>query len=234
VGYHLRVAFHPSVRLEAKRGWDFGKALAEFIEPNKSDLKGEAWFFTQPQGPSPNSFLSVTVQPSDIQLHASYPIHGREWYEARYGMLLRRFAEFFKPELILESSAMIRGNLPINGDARTFLAEHVMNMDPSRTDPFGRPIHLLGLRFFFPPFRQKGKKGKDAITNWQVNVKAESLLEDPSKLYLEADADWPTPSAWNDNAVSHILEQLDTVGGYLEKNVVAFLQHRTGEKPGGN
>jgi hypothetical protein len=232
LGYHLRVDFHPTVRLETKKGWDFGKLLSEFIEPNKSELKEEAWFFRQPQGASPESFLSVTVGPSDIQLHASNPVHLKEWYETRYGMLLQKFAEFFKPELILGSSAMIHGLLPIDGDARTFLATHVMNMNPSRVDAFGRPIHLLGLRFFFPPFRHKGRKGKEAVTNWQVNVKAESWLEDPSKLYLEADADWPDTSQWTSSAANKLLEQLGTVGQYLEKNVVAFLQHEPDENPG--
>jgi hypothetical protein len=232
LGYHLRVVFHPEIRLEQKRGWDFGRTLTEFIQPNKSELQAEAWTFSQPQGGSPNCFLSVNVRPSDIQLNVSQPVNNKEWYETRYGLLLRRFAEFFTPELILESSAMIHGLLPIDGDARTFLAQHVMNMNPSRTDQFGRPIHLVGLRFFFPPFRKKGKKGKEAVTDWQVNVKAESWLEDPGKLYLEADADWPSPEKWTETAVNRALERLNTVGEYLEKNVVAFLQHRPDEQTG--
>jgi hypothetical protein len=232
LGYHLSVQFHPEIRLEQKRGWEFGKALAEIIEPKKSDLQDELWSFVQPQGSSPNCYLSVTVRSSDIQLHVSQPVQSKEWFETRYGLLLGRFADFFSPKLILLSSAMIHGLLQIDGDARAFLGEHVMNMSPSRVDPFGRPIHLLGLRFFFPPFRRKGKKGKEAVTDWQVNVKAESWLQDPSKLYLEADADWPTARQWTESAVNKVLEHLDEVGNYLEKNVVAFLQHRPKEEKG--
>jgi len=112
---------------------------------------------------------------------------------------------------------MIHGTIPINGDARTFLAQHVMSIDPDRVDRFGRPIHLVGLRFFFPPFRHKGKKGKAAVANWQVNVKAESLLEDPSKLYLEADADWSEPEDWSDEATANLVKQLGIVSSYLEE-----------------
>src|SRR5262249_31553383 len=230
LGYHMRVSFHPQLRLDPKRGWDFGKTLADFIEPNKSELKEEDWTFSQPQGSSPNSFLSVTVRPSNLQMDAQLPIQGKEWYETRYGLLLKKFAEFFKPELILESGSMIHGTIPIDGDARAFLAGHVMSMDPSRADQFGRPIHLVGLRFFFPPFRRKGQKGKGAVTDWQVNVKAESLLEDPSKLYLEADADWPSPEQWSDGATAKLIEQLGIVSTYLERNVVAFLQHTPDER----
>jgi hypothetical protein len=231
-GYHLSVGFHPEIRLEHKKGWDFGKALTEILEPKESDLQDKLWSFTQPQGSSPNCYLSVTVRPSDIQLHVAQPVQSKEWYETRYGLLLKRFADFFRPKLILTSSAMIHGLLQIDGDSRVFLGEQVMNMRSYRADSFGRPIHLLGIRFFFPPFRRKGRKGKEAVTDWQVNVKAESWLEDPSKLYLEADADWPTPQQWTESAVDKIPEHLDVVGNYLEKNVVAFLQHRPKEEKG--
>jgi len=137
IGYHMRVIFHPVIRLESKKGWEFGQKLADFIEPSQSNLKADEWTFIQPQGASPNSFLTVTVRPSDVQLNATFPAHGKEWYETRYLLLLKKFADFFKPELILESSAMIRGTVPVDGDARTFLAGHVMNMSPNRTDPFG-------------------------------------------------------------------------------------------------
>ncbi len=232
LGYHLRLAFHPKIRLDPKRGWDFGKTLADFIQPNKSELKEDDWTFSQPQGSSSSGFLSVSVGPDNLQMNASLPIQPKEWYETRYGLLLKKFGEFFQPELILGSSAMIHGTIPIDGDARTFLAMHVMNMNPSRVDQFGRPIHLVGLRFFFPPFRKKGKKGKQAVTDWQVNVKAESLLEDPGKLYLEADADWADSEEWSDTATAKKVEQLKIVAEYLEKNVVAFLQHTPEEQPG--
>src|SRR5262245_267429 len=134
LGYHMRVAFHPEVRLEPNKGWDFGKALSEFIQPNKSDLKEEAWTFSQPHGDSPHSSVSVTVQTSSIEFDVLLPNQKKEWYETRYGVLLNKFAAFFEPRIILASSAMIHGTMQVDGDARTFLARHVMNIEEDRPD----------------------------------------------------------------------------------------------------
>src|SRR5438132_1323563 len=93
-GYNLKVGFHPAIRLDSKKGWDFGKKISDLIEPKGSDFSGDSWSYMQPQGASPNCFLSVNVRVSDIQLNASFPIHPKEWYETRYAQLLRRFHEF--------------------------------------------------------------------------------------------------------------------------------------------
>lgn len=226
----MRVQFHPEVRLDRKRGHEFAQKLATFIDPQKIELTQEKWTFTQPLGSAANSFLSVTVTQRDLQMHASFPSFGKEWYEQRYQMLLKQFRAFFGPEMILESSAMVRGVLSVDGDARIFLSQHVMQIDPARTDSFGRPIHLVGIRFFFPPFmKPKEGKRKQGVVDWQVNVKAESLIEDPTKLFLEADADWPVPRSWNEDSEKEEIQRLEAVSQYLEKNVIAFLQHEGGD-----
>jgi hypothetical protein len=74
----------------------------------------------------------------------------------------------------------------------------------------------------------KTGKRKPVVTDWQVNVRAESLLDDPSKLFLEADADWQTPRPWNEGEEKKEIERLELVSQYLEKNVLAFLEHEGG------
>jgi hypothetical protein len=227
LSYNMRVAFAPAIRVEPNKGWEFGKKLSEIMEPSLSDLKGEKWQYQQPIGASPNSFLTVIVQSSEIIMNLTYPppLMTKGWFEDRFALLLKRFHEVFAPKMVLESSTMINGSLPIDGDARTFLATHVMHINPKKTEVFGRPILLVGLRFFFPPFKKKGRKGKEEVTNWQVDVKAESLLENPSRLYLEAHGNWPIPVVWSDDACEEIVKQLAVVDEYMSSDVIAFLQH---------
>lgn len=236
LGYHMRIGFHPEIRLDRKKGPEFSKLLGKIFDPSESKLGSESWEFIEPKGSSPNCFLSVVVEPSNFQFHVSYPEHGKEWYETRFKMLMTSFREFFSPDLVMESSAMIHGLLPVDGDARTFLAGHVTRMGGAKITPFGRPMQLFGLRFFFPPFgrkvKGKGKKMKDDLTEWQVDVKIESCLEDPSKVYLQAEAMWPKPTKWDNAAEESILQQLATVSDYIEKNVIEFLLLRPGDKPG--
>jgi hypothetical protein len=232
-GYAMNVVFHPEIRLDTKRGPDFAKVLSEIFVPTSIEFKSDSWQFMLPQGAMPDGFVSVVVQTNALQFIVSNPEYTRDWYETRFGLLLTRFQAFFKPLMILQSSTMMHGLLPIEGDARTFLAIQVGQMDPDRMKPFGRPIQLLGLRFFMPPFmvksvehgKGKSKKTTEQVTEWQVNVRIESLLEDPKKLFLQAEADWVKPAKWDDAAEKRILSQLDTVSDYMSKNIVGFLRH---------
>ena len=233
-GYSMRVTFHPEIRLDPKRGHDFSKTLSEIFVPTNTAFGSDLWEFVLPQGSTPQCFLAVSVSPSNFQLQVSHPEFKREWYETKFAMLLRRFHEFFKPMMVLQSSIMMQGLLAIDGDARDYLALQVGNMDPARIRPFGRPIQLLGLRFFFPPFKViakgkgkgKAKKTTENVTDWQINLRIESQLEDPKKLYIQADADWVKPSKWDEDAEKSILENLETVSDYMSKNVIGFLRHK--------
>ncbi|MBX9678370.1 MAG: hypothetical protein K2X38_06370 [Gemmataceae bacterium] len=222
-GYFMKLQFHPEIRLERKKGFEFAQRLMSFFDPQTTDFKSERWLFKQPIGSSPDSYLSITVSQRDLQMHCSFPETGMELYENKYQKLLEVFGEFFQPELILSSSAMVRGSMAIDGDSRVFLASDVMKIDGERTKEFGRPIHLVGLRLFFPPFKKKGQ-GKKSQTEWQVDVKVESLLEDPSQLFLEADADWSMPRDWNNDALAEEVQRLGIVQAFLNENILKFLQ----------
>ena len=223
-GYHLALAFHPPIRLERKKGLELALALSDYIDPSNVQLEGHQWRLSQPISGTPKSSLNIVIEQKRIQVEAVFPGHAKEWLEERFSAVLQEFRKTSKPELVLASGAMIRAVLQIDGDAREFLARHVMSLDPSRTDSFGRPIHLVGLRFFFPPFALQKGKDERAITDWQVDVKAESLIEDPSKLFLEADGRWQDTMPWNGENERKVIDRIKVVSDYLQENVVAFLR----------
>lgn len=222
-GYHLGLAFHPPIKLDRKKGIEYAATLSDYIDPSSISLENHGWTITQPVGGTPRSQLRVAITSSQVQVEAVFPTYAKEWFEQRQLAVLENFGVHFEPDLILHSAAMIRGVLPIDGDARSFLAHHVMNIGPERIRPLARPIHVIGLRFVFPPFQKKGEKGPE-VTDWLVDVKAESLGEDPSKLFLEADARWPRSMKWNKENLLATVARLGTVSEYLEKNVADFLR----------
>jgi len=66
---------------------------------------------------------------------------------------------------------------PLNlSDARKFITEKVCSIKESELNPYGRIVHGIGLRFFFPPTSNEPN---------EFDVKIESLLRDPRCLYLE-------------------------------------------------
>ncbi len=78
------------------------------------------------------------------------------------------------------------------------------------------------MRFFFPP--HKKANGEEQVTEWGVSIRAESLMEDPSKLFLEADAEWFESGVWDTETPLKLIKNLSTTQHYLENNVVNFLK----------
>jgi hypothetical protein len=233
-GYALSVRFHPEIKLDRKRGHQFAAALADYLNLEKNEFESHKWFFFEPLPGEESSRFIITVRPNFIELDIQLPKTIKELAETRFGTVLSKFQEIFKPQFLLQSEATVRGTLPIDGDARTFLAVHVMGMNPNRVDSFGRPLHLLGLRFFFPPYIKKKPEGdKPQVTNGHVGVRAESLMEDPSKLFLEAEATWIEAHPWEEEDVTALSDHLETVKNYLEKNVMQFLQASPGNDDDG-
>ena len=76
--------------------------------------------------------------------------------------------------------------------------------------------------------------GAEKSEDWSLQVKAESLVEDPSKLYLEADGRWQARDGmkWDKEAATVVTERLVTVSDYVRKNVVEFVRGCDGEKGG--
>ena len=58
---------------------------------------------------------------------------------------------------------------------------------------------------------------------WGVNIRAESLLENTSKLFLEATGEWTVPQAWVENTPAEVVGHLREVSSYLKDNLLQFL-----------
>jgi hypothetical protein len=239
LGYLIGLEFHPRIKLSQASGLEFAAKLSALADaPRGLDLQENQWTFSQRLGAAPLGAFQVVVRESELIIETVFPTHGMEWLGHRYEFILGEFHKMFTPALLLASTAIIRGTLQIDGDARLFLTTYVTTMQEKRLSPLGRPLHLFGIRLLMPPFQQKqppaGKRRKAKIVktvDWVADVKAESLLEDTHKLYLEAKGQWPTPKPWDDKATKSVVAQLDTVHSFLKDNLVPFL---TAESKGGD
>lgn len=222
-GYYLGIAFHPPIRLERKKGYEFAAALADYLDPSNAMVEDHAWVFSQPIPGSARSRFQVSVSQSQLKIDAEFPRQPKEWFEGRQMAILGKFVQLFVPTLILQSEAMVRGVLAIDGDARTFLAQRVMNIKGEHFSRFGRPIHMIGLTLAFPPFRFESS-GEIKVEDSLVEVKVESLVEDPSKLFLEAKAQWVQPVKCDDEHLSRVVGRQDQVSAYLQTKITEFLR----------
>ncbi len=220
-GYVLAIQFHPSVKLEPRKGYDFAAKLSAYVNPKTVVLDANEWKFSDPLDGSPRSKLGIVISQNRLQMDATLPPHAQEWFEHRFLAILELFRREFKPEIILVSGAMVRAIQPLGVDARQFLARRIGHFEKS-CQVFGRPIHLVGFRFFFPPV-----VGPETRLEWQVDVKVESLAENPQVLFFEADARWPKPVPWTEEAEKEIVQHLATAKDYVQTNVVGFLRQQS-------
>jgi len=233
LGYYLSTFFHPAISLNKKLGYEFATHLAEYLEIDAITAESTGWHMS-----SKRDGVSIEVSESQIRLSGENPAGGKsqEWYEHRYQEVLNRFTEKFQPQIALASKAMVRHLFEIDGDARDFLSQHVMNIEPERFGPLQRPIQLLGMRIAFPPFtrdweKQEGEETSDETTDWLLELKVESWAEDPKLLFVEADASWQEPMPWGGNAdvIEKIVGRLGELNSYLSK-VRNFLDSVNGER----
>lgn len=224
--YVLAVQFHPGISL-TKNGYKFAADISDYLEARTLSLESHQWQLSQPLG---NGLLQLTVAPQLIQFEVHQPEQRLEWIAERCKMVLETFTDTFKPKVMLMQAAKVVGTRQIDGDARMFLAKHVSSLDTKRFTMLNRPIHIFGIRVTCPPYNKaepkKGRK-KQVVTAvpFNVDIKAESWGEDPTKLWLEADAQWPGPFQWDSKNISEAVGHLQLVKDYLAKDVMQFLQN---------
>ncbi|MFG0252654.1 MAG: hypothetical protein ACF8NJ_07280 [Phycisphaerales bacterium JB038] len=227
--YGVRFAFHPHIKLTKKAGLEFATRISDYLEPKKLDLDAHQWTLAQPVGSDPNGSLATQVTANSLSIETAFPTNAQEWFEQRFVHIIEAFADQFKPALVLEHGAIVRATVPIEGDARVFLLKSVLHMAGEQMRPLKRPIHLVGLRLFFPPFEQTTGEHTEQ-TDWDIELKAESLLSDPSKLFLEVDATRATPQEWKKETPEAVVELLGEVKDYLGKHVIPFLESGLGSE----
>lgn len=227
-GSYIAVDFHPSLCLIRKRGFEFAAELSQYMDPSNVHLGETQWRFDQPLEGSNRSRFKIIVGEQRIQISAEFPEKtSAEWLESRQAEILDRFRNMFDLTHVNQSAAMIQATFPVDGDARTFLANHVMHLDREQIKKLNRPIHTIGLRFMLPPFKQEGAVAKKE--DWLLEVKTESLMEDPRRLYIEADGRWQnSPMQWDDAATQTVVNRLVKVSDYLKDHVLEFLIHAEG------
>lgn len=227
LGYYLSAQFHPHITLEKKRGYQFAATLSDYFDADACAFESTGW-----QLRSASQGLTIEVGKGHISLLGENPSgKPQEWYEHRYHDVLARFLENFQPQIALGSNAVIRQLFDVDGDSRDFLAQHVMDINPDRFVPLQRPIQLLGMRIAFPPYKIELEGEEDEKTtaqaDWLLELKVESWLADPEKLFVEADATWPEPMKWDPHATTALVNRLQEITSYLSK-VRDFLDHNTG------
>jgi len=223
--YYSQLDFYPAIKLTRRDGLKFAEAISEYLELEDVQPGVSEWRMA---GGASCDGVNLQIAKHSIVLDAHDPANNLEWYEHRFSAVIREFGDMFSPHVALRrnAKAICLLDLPGNTDARAFLGGWVMLMEPHKLAPIERPLHVLGVRLFFPPFEEGDDEqaGECNKTDWSVNVRVESCINDSGKLFMEADADWGEPISWGDNLADEALDCLGVVTQFMSDKIVKFLR----------
>ncbi len=173
-----------------------------------------------------SAFFRVAVSPTDLLIETGHTDNRTQWFADRCSVILGEFRKCFSPLMVMGTSVRVNGTLAINGDARIFLTSHVTDIDKRRFRVFERPVQLFGLRLAMPAYPRplplkEGQETPDIeVIDSHIEAKAESLLTDPSKLFLETAILWQRPIPWDDNAINVLTERIEETSCFLREKLI--------------
>ncbi|PKA09993.1 hypothetical protein [Leptospira harrisiae] len=172
---------------------------------------------------SPNASLEIRLmnvgpQVSQIIILFSNPDYSMEVIEEEIDRILRVFNNVWPTanKQLISSDSTIR-TLYDSTSQHAFqeLWENRLNQRTEDLSIFGRPIHGGGIRFVLPPLNQTDPN--DPL----IEIKIESFLPDPRKIYVEAQFVWKNPVLLTSNITG--IEKVQTVDKYINETIVNFI-----------
>jgi hypothetical protein len=145
-------------------------------------------------------------------LHVSFDptLKSAEFAAQELVELLREIVGVLAVPVFIHQVHVIRKTLPLppGVDARTFLVRDVAAVPPERLAGFKRPFAAAGLRFVFPPQQMNDLSAHD--------LRIETFLPDPSKLFLEDTATYlvPLPAGQWDQIKANLADANRFLDGY--------------------
>jgi hypothetical protein len=215
-GLHVGVRFAPAAVLDKQHKQQFQQKCGEGFDWRRQEYQENSWLLTcpQPEG-DPRSQLKLSLQPDVVNFEDYFPTAPLEVFGDNLKMVLNCVAEVFNPRLIIGTGVVIRLTAQAEGnDARIYLGQKCLRLD-DRLSVLGRPVHAVGLKFLLPPLA-----GEDQ-PHWQAEIKIESLIEDVRQLFVELDARWANPVAWDLNTV---VERLTIAHTFATGQVTQMIQ----------
>jgi hypothetical protein len=101
--------------------------------------------------------------------------------------IVKEIAGVLPIPIFIHQVHVLRKTMPMAGamDARAFLMQEIVRVPPGRLAAWKRPFAAAGVRFIFPPQQMNDLSAYD--------LKIESFLQDPAKLFVENTASYLMP-----------------------------------------
>lgn len=169
-----------------------------------------------------NDLMKYRVMPDRVLLSYEFCSKSMQYYLDLADDFLKVFSAVSGIQVSLAYSVIIRKlvNIPGVRDAREFMLKNAFGVSEERLKAFGRPLHMFGTRFFFPPLDQKMPL---------YEAKVESAMEDPSTLYVECKGTIAAQTPLKEG-MTGAQEGVRLTGEFMDNNITRFFTQYIGEE----
>ena len=223
-GIAVELLLAPPVIVDARSKLAFQSKLEQEALIELTSVKKDENNVVLTAGPkSTKSSFVVRMQPNQLSVAENFPLTGTEQCVERINAVIRAAIAVFSPSLFVRTSVYVRKQALAPGlDARVFLGESVLQLSESRKRAFGRPIHMVGMTFFLPPYQvQNADKAVVQQATDGIEVKVESLVEDTKDVYFQCRRYFYEPLPAGEFTM--LAEQVKSTEGFVNQQVVNFL-----------
>ena len=168
--------------------------------------------------------LHITVEgkpgePAILTIIEGFPSHDLSLFIEAAQMACVAYAKTWNEgQQVLGREVTIRKTVEApGGDARKHLFLGRLDRTEAEIQLFGRPIHGFGMRFMMSPLKSEGTDAK------AIELKVESMLADPKRLFVECVAKWPMPLPTCSLTPEPLMKWVDA---FINDQVVSFMEFR--------
>jgi hypothetical protein len=183
-------------------------------------------------GAGPSDFTLIRIEPSPLQVKVASlgprvssifigsenPAYMLELFgkEAKTVCDAYRQTWLSEPCQILQCNARIRHLYSCRDHAFKYLWEDRLGQTPQDFHYLGKPVLGGGLRLVMPPL-------KEDTEPVQIEIKIESFLREPKKMFVETFFLWPQPRLLAENTGFDVEARLKSVEKYATTNLCDFI-----------
>jgi len=221
ISYVIALRWKPN----AARRLEFQKKLAEQQLDFSQTRLGSQNFMLIRTEPSPLTINLSSSEPAggaNISISSGSPTYGLEMFCKEAQAVCLAYRQTWLPEQfqILRTTATIRHLYDCREHAFKYLWEERLGQNPEDFKFLGgRPVAGGGLRLLMPA-------AKDEKEPLQIEVKIESFLRQPKKLFTETILLWPKPRLLGENEGFDAGLRLQRVEEYATSEVCNFIQRK--------
>ncbi len=164
------------------------------------------------------------LSPDELAVSEDFPALALDECVGRIDAVVKAGIKVFAPQVIAQTCVYVLKQVTTEiGDARVFLADRVLRLSEERKRAFQRPIHMVGLTFFLPPYQLADTDGCEVRQDPNAfEIKVESLNEDTRDIYLQCRAYFHEPFAAAE--FSTLRERVNATESFIDQYVVRFLE----------